>query len=210
MPRKKPEAATTPEKPPRKRPARPAATPEPQTPPEPAPAPCIPSAAIVPPCKACIIATTCTDFREADGSTCVVAEREQAQTTAAVMALEHIQDTDRPMVEEYAKVTVALKIIDAYLAHTGPFLPGADRYIDIQPVLKQRQSLSTSLVKLSTELGLTPAARQRLKLGSKSEPEPARIPGGYETAPRSMLLMMAQRSPLEPMTPPAEEGQKSG
>ena len=122
------------------------------------------SRAIAPPCSKCLAKGECDRYQ--DGQTCVVAEEYQAEVTAQIMALPHLQPEDRPLASEYAKQATALAIIDHYLAHAGPFLPGAEAgLVEAQPVLKLRTTISMVLVRLASELGLSPAARARLKTG---------------------------------------------
>ncbi|MEI6500566.1 MAG: hypothetical protein WCP21_06005 [Armatimonadota bacterium] len=121
--------------------------------------------AIAPPCRFCIAKEECEAFSDAPRATCTLAEAYQAQVQADIMALPHIEPQDRPIVQEYAKMTTAIAIMDLYLAHASPFLPGADKakYVDTQPVLKERTKLGAALLKYAAELGLTPMARHRLK-----------------------------------------------
>ena len=75
-----------------------------------------------------------------------------------------------PVAVEYAKVATAIQIIDVYLAHSSPFLPGAPDFTEPQPVLKLRTSLSARLQALASELGLTPMAKHRLKKDPEAGP----------------------------------------
>lgn len=125
--------------------------------------------AIAPPCRFCIAKSECDRFREGN-ATCILAEEYQAEVTAQIMALPQIQPEDRPLVLEYAKTATALTIIDRYVAHASPLLPGSDKgYLDVQPVMKQRAGLSSQLVKLADALGLSPAARAKLKVGERDK-----------------------------------------
>ena len=118
--------------------------------------------ALAPACSRCVVNGPCERFTE--GGTCSLAEEAQAEVLAGVLALPHVQDEDLPLCREYAKTVVGLAIVDRYLAATSPFLPGAESgYLESQPVLKTRQGLSSALVRLAGELGLSPASRHRLR-----------------------------------------------
>lgn len=120
---------------------------------------------ICPPCRLCVARGDCEGFRPGD-ATCQLAEAYQADTAAAIMDLPQIQVEDRPLVLEFSKVATALSIIDRYIAHASPLLPGTDDgVLEAQPVMKTRASLSNQLVKLADVLGLSPAARMKLKSG---------------------------------------------
>jgi len=126
------------------------------------------NAALAPACDRCIAKDTCDQFTP--GGTCAPAEEEQAALVAEVMALDHVRPQDHRLVREWAKVAVALDIVDAYIGRTSPFLPGADAgFLECQPVLQWRAQLSAALSRLAGELGLSPAARSRLAT-SKDRP----------------------------------------
>lgn len=125
-----------------------------------------PGAAIAPPCRHCIIRARCERYEE--GETCAVAEEHQAALVGEIMALPQIEPQDFPLVAEYAKLATALQVADTYLANAGPLLPGADAgYLEVQPLLKERTRLSGALVKLASELGLSPTARLRAAAASR-------------------------------------------
>jgi len=118
---------------------------------------------LAPSCSKCALRDSCPEFREEKGASCVLAEREHAAIVAEVMALPWAQEGDRHLALSFAKVTVGLNIIDAYLSVESPFLPGAPAYIEPQPILATRANLLSSQVKLAAQLGLSPAARARLQ-----------------------------------------------
>lgn len=118
---------------------------------------------IAPPCRFCVAKSACAEFSSAPGATCRIAEDYQAGIQRDILALPHILPQDGPIVQEYSKLATALAIMDCYIASAGPFLPGAEKYIDVQPVLKTRAGLSSQLLRYAGELGLTPAARARLQ-----------------------------------------------
>jgi len=126
--------------------------------------------AVAPPCDKCIVGAgkkgdgTCDRYRE--GATCALAEEYQAEVAAQIMALPHIEPVDRSLVLEFAKVQTAISILDRYLAHTGPLLPGSEQgLLEYQPAMKTRLELSGRLEKLAGSLSLTPL--QRAKLAAK-------------------------------------------
>jgi hypothetical protein len=117
--------------------------------------------ALAPACDRCVIKEACGEFRE--GGTCILAERQQAQIEEQVMALPQVLPQDMPLVREFAKVATAIGIVDRYVAHASPFLPGAESgYIEPQPVMALRLRLTAQLRALASDLGLSPIARTRL------------------------------------------------
>jgi len=131
------------------------------------------SSAIAPPCRVCIARTTCDRFRDGD-ATCIVAEEYQAQVIADLMVLPQIQAEDEPIVREYSKWATALLILDKYIANASPLLPGSDQgFVDVQPALKERVKISSHLLKCADALGLSPAARAKLKVSDRKDNLPA-------------------------------------
>jgi len=120
---------------------------------------------LAPPCDKCWGAGECAEYEA--GGTCSVALRMQADLVREIMDLEHIQDYQRPQVEEYAVWAVAAQIVDVYLQHAGLFrvqmLHGVEVH-DVQPVANFRDRVSATLRSLAADLLLTPAAQARMKL----------------------------------------------
>jgi hypothetical protein len=157
--------------------------------------------AIAPSCDHCLANETCEAFRP--GGTCLLAEARQAEVLDAVMAEAQITPALEPLALEYAKTATAVQIIDTYLAHGSPFLPGAPAYIEPQPVMTMRTKLSSRMQSLAAELGLTPAAKARLARD-----------GEQNAAMTELARAMAQiKGQADPAAPPvdgdfeAEEGQ---
>lgn len=126
--------------------------------------------ALAPSCGKCIAREDCEAYRE--GGTCALAEAAQADLLAAVVEEVAVTPAMLPVAREYAKVCVGIQVIDTYLGAHSPFLPGADvGYLEPQPVMKLRGTLSSRLQSLASELGLTPAAKARLRA------DPDRGPG---------------------------------
>jgi hypothetical protein len=125
--------------------------------------------ALAPCCDKCAARAECDRYQA--GGTCVVAEEHQAEVLAALLKLPHVQPVDEPLCREFAKVDTCLGIIDRYIAHASPLLPGSDAgYLEAQPVMKTRASLSAQLLRLAGELGLSPAARARLRADPEKGP----------------------------------------
>ena len=123
--------------------------------------------AIAPSCDRCVGKEGCEFV--VPGGTCALAEALQAQSIAEIMALPQVQSEDLPLAREYAKCATALAVIDSYLGVTSPFLPGsASGYLEGQPILATRARLSASLVRLASELGLSPVSRARLKASASA------------------------------------------
>jgi len=121
---------------------------------------------LAPACSRCVARPDCEAFRE--GGTCALAERAQADLVAQVMELPHVRPEDYRLAREFAKTAVALDIVDAYVGATSPFLPGAEAgFVELQPVMRDRARLSAQLRALAGDLGLSPAARARLRVSGR-------------------------------------------
>jgi len=118
---------------------------------------------LAPACRFCIARDKCAAYQ--DGGSCTLAENYQEDLLAAVQAEVTLTPASTPIALEYAKVCVALQIIDTYLGGDAGnmFMPGYPSYIELQPVFRERLRLSARMQDLARELGLTPSARARLK-----------------------------------------------
>ena len=118
-------------------------------------------------CDRCVGRATC-DLYQA-GGTCVIAEQYQADLLAALECEVEITPALRPVATEYARIATALAIAQVFLAQAGPFLPGAENgYIEGQPILQRRDGWSSRLQSLANDLGLTPAAKHRMRANEKT------------------------------------------
>ena len=125
--------------------------------------------ALAPSCDHCADREHCEHYRK--GDTCILAEQQVAETVESIMALPHVQATDRPLAVAYARTATLLEILARYVANVSPLLPGSDAgYLEAQPVMHNIASAETRLVKLASELGLSPAARARLGLNEDGKP----------------------------------------
>jgi len=96
-----------------------------------------------------------------------------AQVERDLRALPGILPQDAGLCAEYARLLVLRDVIDLHTANAaGVFLPGADKgYIEAQPIMDLLLRLSARLQALANDLGLSPAARSRLRT------DPDRGPG---------------------------------
>ena len=116
---------------------------------------------LAPSCDACIARATCDAFEA--GATCAIAEAHQEALLEAVRPEVDTTPALEPLVREYCKLVVGIGIIDTYIAHGSPFLPGAPAYLEEQPVFGLRLRMSGRMEALADKLGLTPAAKHRMR-----------------------------------------------
>ncbi len=120
---------------------------------------------LAPPCDTCLVHQThgCAAF--AEGATCRLAEDAQASLTEQVLALPHVDACGpavRVLAVEWARLVVALQILDGWLSCVGPMTWDGKR-LDVQPAMTARLRLSTRVEALARELGITPAAQHRMR-----------------------------------------------
>ena len=122
---------------------------------------------MAPACDRCVGRATC-DLYQA-GGTCVIAEQYQADLLAALECEVEITPALRPVALEYCRLACALAIAQVFLAQAGPFLPGYENgYIEAQPIMQRRDGWSSRLQSLANDLGLTPAAKHRMKANERT------------------------------------------
>lgn len=123
---------------------------------------------IAPGCSICAFGKDC-DRYEADATECSLVLAMQDSIIDGIMALPHIQPQDIALVEELARTKGFLWVIDRHLAKFGPFAPAVQKMRNLVPqsVLKLRWVAANSMTRLCSELGLSPVARARLKLGDE-------------------------------------------
>lgn len=125
--------------------------------------------ALAPACDRCADRTRCEAFTE--GGTCRLAEEQQADLMACIMALPHIRPEHEPLARAYCRDAVFVEIVVRYLGAVSPFLPGSDTgYLEGQPVLTEYHRAVGRMQKAADALGLTPAARVRLGLDQDGRP----------------------------------------
>ena len=121
---------------------------------------------LAPSCDACIARATCDAFEA--GATCAIAEAHQEALLEAVRAEVETTPAIEPLVREYCKLVVGLGIIDTYIAHGSPFLRGAPAYLEEQPVFGLRLRMSGRMEALADKLGISPAAKFRMRADEKA------------------------------------------
>lgn len=118
--------------------------------------------AMAPACDRCMARGDCGQYQQ--GGTCVLAEAYQADVMAALEAEVDVTPALRPLAEQYAHLATAVKIVDLWIARSSPFLPGAEGgYLEGQPIMAQRDKWVSRMQALANDLGLTPAAKHRMK-----------------------------------------------
>lgn len=121
---------------------------------------------LAPSCDACIARGSCEAFEA--GATCAIAEAHQDALLQSVRAEVDVTPAVEPLVREYVKLVVGLGIIDTYIAHGSPFLPGAPAYLEEQPVFGLRLRMSGRMEALADKLGISPAAKFRMRADEKA------------------------------------------
>jgi len=114
-----------------------------------------------PVCARCAAREDCPDKTE--GGVCGPAQAAQESIFRQVMELPHVRPEDAGLVAEYAKLTVACEIVDLHVARAGLVLSSEGEPVAAQPILGERLRLSAALRALAGDLGLSPAARSRLR-----------------------------------------------
>lgn len=120
-----------------------------------------------PACRRCILSDECEEYA-ADGR-CQQIEELYTTTLRQVMALPQVEPIDAPLAAEFARWTCVAVLIDQWTDAVGMFkLAKDERRLDYQPVLTLRGTATSKLLQLSEALGLSPAARQRLKTNAET------------------------------------------
>lgn len=101
----------------------------------------------------------CDPERDPNGPCTAVQDLENG-LIEQIMALPHIQPTDKVLVDSYARNTAYLYIIDRYIMTKGI----VDETGKVEPVLKLRWTINNTARREAETLGLTPLARAKLNL----------------------------------------------
>jgi len=130
---------------------------------------------LFPVCDRCAVREHCEDYQA--GGTCRPAAQAQADLERELLALPGIDRVrDGALVAEYARVKLAIDVVDLHLAAAGLVLPGATPgaggggYVEVQPAATFRLKLSGRLQALADALGLSPSAAHRLKANNERGP----------------------------------------
>jgi hypothetical protein len=76
--------------------------------------------------------------------------------------------TDRPLVDEYVRSLLFLRLIDLWASHAGLFVVSkhpktGQQLVDVQPVFKVRYTVAAHARRLAEALQLTPATRKGME-----------------------------------------------
>lgn len=121
---------------------------------------------LAPNCDNCICRDLCDKYTP--GANCAHAEAAYQETYDSVMALPHVSPHHHPIVRDYAKMVVALEIIDRYLTVIGMFVEKENGDFEVSGLIGQRDKWSTKVQALANDLGLSPAAESRLRLNREA------------------------------------------
>lgn len=120
------------------------------------------SGGFVPACHNCTTGEYCKDYDFANKK-CLAVSKFQESMEREIMELPHIQEQDRLLVKRLCRYAAFLFITDEWLANTSPFLIENNK-LDFQPVVNNRIAQERLVLKISSQLGLTPEARARIGL----------------------------------------------
>ncbi len=124
---------------------------------------------LAPLCSACVLKDHCDDYSDAEGVTCPLIEEAHQQLVTQLVALEHIDPvTDRPLVDEYVRSLLFVRLIDLWASHAGLFVLSkqpktGQQLVDVQPVFKVRYTVAAHAKRLAEALQLTPASRKGIE-----------------------------------------------
>lgn len=124
---------------------------------------------LAPLCSACVLKDHCDDYSDAEGATCPLIEEAHQQLVSQLVALEHIDPvTDRPLVDEYVRSLLFLRLIDLWASQAGLFVVSkqpktGQQLVDVQPVFKVRYTVAAHAKRLAEALQLTPASRKGIE-----------------------------------------------
>lgn len=117
---------------------------------------------MAPACQSCSTGDYCSDYNH-EQKKCLAVRNFQQSMEDDIMSLPHIQESDRLLVKRLSKYAAFLFITDEWLEKTSPFLI-EDNRLDFQPILSNRITIERLVVRLCSQLGLTPDARARIGL----------------------------------------------
>lgn len=124
---------------------------------------------LAPLCSACVLKDHCDDYSAAGGATCPLIEEAHEQLVSQLVALEHIDPvTDLPLVDEYVRSLLFLRLIDLWASQAGLFVVSkqpktGQQLVDVQPVVRVRYTVAAHAKRLAETLMLTPATRRQIQ-----------------------------------------------
>jgi P27 family predicted phage terminase small subunit len=92
------------------------------------------------------------------------AAEEWARVMPDLLAMGTVRAADRDAIAAYCEAVALLATLSRLVADTGPLIVGKDGIPHKNPVVAQRRDASSEVRMWARELGLTPAARQPLRI----------------------------------------------
>lgn len=117
---------------------------------------------MAPSCHRCITGDHC-EYYDEDVKKCLAVKHFQEGMEQDIMSLPHIQESDRFLVKRLAKYSAFLFITDEWLENTSAFVIEGNT-LDFQPIINNRIKQEVLVIRLCSQLGLTPDARARIGL----------------------------------------------
>ena len=120
---------------------------------------------LAPLCSACILADECQSYSEQPGAVCAPFEQAHDELVATILDQSHIDKLiDRPLVDEYVRQLLFLRLADLWVSKAGMFTMTNKRgtspaVVDVQPVLGYRLKAAGHVRRLAETLKLTPSTR---------------------------------------------------
>ena len=92
---------------------------------------------LAPLCETCVSKERCESYSDEEGATCPLLADAHEQLVSRILAQEHIDPViDRPLIDEYVRQTLFLRLIDIWASQVGLFVMakhGGRKTIDLQP-----------------------------------------------------------------------------
>ena len=123
-----------------------------------------------PVCRRCVLADDCPDYKISPRNICGFFSKRQEALFLSIASLEWIREEHLRLVERYSRNETFLDIVDLFVTRLGAiWAKSRNRYalqnqIVMQSVLTRRDRVEQSADRQAEALGLTPAARVKMRL----------------------------------------------
>ena len=121
---------------------------------------------LTPGCVVCVWQEQCPEYTEG-AAQCTVVDELGEQLTKNLMALPQISDQDILLVSELVRNQTLLWVLDRWIGKVGAFILEGQE-LRGQPVLKLRWQATNTIIRIASELGLSPMGRLKLRAAENS------------------------------------------
>ena len=124
---------------------------------------------LAPLCGYCVLKDACPRYSDEPAATCELIEEAHEQLVSTIVKLPHIDaEVDLPLIGEYVRSLLFLRIIDLWASQAGLFVLSkqpktGQQLVDVQPVFKVRYTVAAHAKRLAEALQLTPASRKGIE-----------------------------------------------